>query len=213
MKAIRILIVDDHPMIRRGISSLLSSHTDLEVVGMAGDGINALKLAETTSPDIILLDIMMPGSDGLDVAQQLHKRYPQSKIIILTAYENQEYVIRALRAGAYAYLLKGSADETLVDSVRAVHRGQRLLSPELISEVLEQFQVMAETNVRIESGLSEEELQVLELIAKGETNEEIAQHMFWSERTVKRKVEEITSKLESRNRAQAVAEAMKRGLI
>jgi DNA-binding NarL/FixJ family response regulator len=213
MSAIRILVVDDHPMVRRGITSLLSVHSDLEVVGMAGDGATAIKLAEAKRPDVILLDIMMPGSDGLDVAQQLHRRFPESKIIILTAYENQEYVIRTLRSGAYAYLLKGTSDDTLVESIRAVHRGQRLLSPELISEVLEQFQAIAETNVRIESGLSDEELQVLELIAQGATNEEIAQRMFWSERTVKRKVEEITGKLESRNRAQAVAEAIKRGLI
>ena len=143
----------------------------------------------------------MPGGDGVDVAQKLHKSHPDMRIIILTAYENQEYIIRAMRAGAYAYLLKGSADETLVDSIRAVYRGQRLLSPELISQVLQQFQVLAQTNVRAESGLSDEELQVLELIAQGATNEEIAHQMYWSERTVKRKVEEITGKLESRNRA------------
>lgn len=213
MASIRILIVDDHPMVRRGLRSLLSAYPDLQIVGEANDGAAALQAAALEQPDLVLLDIMIPGLDGVEVAQQLHSLNPNTKVIILTAYENQEYIIRALRAGAYAYLLKNSSDENLVESIRAVHRGEHLLSPELIDQVLRQFQVLAKTATRVESGLSEEELTVLQLIARGATNEEIAQQMFWSERTVKRKVEEITAKLEARNRAQAVAEGIKRGLI
>ncbi len=200
-------------MVRRGLRSLLSAYPDLQIVGEANDGAAALQAAALEQPDLVLLDIMIPGLDGVEVAQQLHSLNPNTKVIILTAYENQEYIIRALRAGAYAYLLKNSSDENLVESIRAVHRGEHLLSPELIDQVLRQFQVLAKTATRVESGLSEEELTVLQLIARGATNEEIAQQMFWSERTVKRKVEEITAKLEARNRAQAVAEGIKRGLI
>jgi DNA-binding NarL/FixJ family response regulator len=213
MNVIRILIADDHAMVRRGLSSLISAYPDLCVVGTAEDGADALRLTTALKPDIVLLDIMMPGSDGVDIAQQLHRENPDSRIIILTAYDNQEYVVRALRAGVYAYLLKNSADENLVNAIRTVHQGQHLLSPELMDQVLRQFQVLAEGVAITESGLGQEELTVLEYIARGSTNEEIAQEMFWSERTVKRKVEEIISKLEARNRAHAVAEAIKRGLI
>lgn len=213
MHAIRILIADDHAMVRRGLRSLLSPYPDLEIVGEAEQGAAALRMAIELKPDIILLDVLMPGPDGIDVAQQIHRETPDARIMILTAYENQEYVMRALRAGAYAYLLKSSADENLVDSIRMVHQGKYLLSPELIDQVMREFQQLAQGVAVAESGLSQEELTVLGLIARGATNEEIAQEMFWSERTVKRKVEEITGKLEARNRAQAVAEAMKRGLI
>lgn len=213
MDAIRILIADDHAMVRRGLRSLLSAYPDLEIVGEAEQGAAALRMTLELKPDIVLLDILMPGPDGVEVAQQIHREFPDCRVMILTAYENQEYVVRALRAGAYAYLLKSAADENLVESIRLVHQGKHLLSPELIDQVMREFQVLAQGVAVAESGLSQEDLAVLGLIARGATNEEIAQEMFWSERTVKRKVEEITGKLEARNRAQAVAEAIKRGLI
>lgn len=213
MDAIRILIADDHAMVRRGLRSLLSAYPDLEIVGEAEHGAAALRITLELKPDVVLLDILMPGPDGVEVAQQIHREAPECRIMILTAYENQEYVVRALRAGAYAYLLKSAADENLVESIRLVHQGKHLLSPELIDQVMREFQVLAQGVAVAESGLSQEDLSVLGFIARGATNEEIAQEMFWSERTVKRKVEEITSKLEARNRAQAVAEAIKRGLI
>lgn len=213
MNPIRVLIVDDHPTLRRGLKSLLSAYPDVQVVGEAAEGADALRLAEIHQPDVILLDILMPGLDGVEVVSRLCHAAPERKVIILTAYENQEYVIGALRAGAYAYLLKSTADEMLVEAIRSVHQGKRLLSPELLDQVLYQFQTLAQTRAHAEAGLSVEEIQVLKLIATGATNEEIAQQMFWSERTVKRKVEEIASKLQVRNRAQAVAEAIKRGLI
>jgi DNA-binding NarL/FixJ family response regulator len=213
MDAIRVLIVDDHPMLRRGLKSLLSVYPDLQVVGEAENGAGALSLAASEKPDVILLDIMMPGPDGIEVLSHLCHAAPENRVIVLTAFNNQEYITSALRAGAHAYLLKSTADEMLVEAIRAVHQGKRLLSPELLDQVLYQFQTLAQTRARSESGLSVEEIQVLNLIATGATNEEIAQQMFWSERTVKRKVEEITGKLHVRNRAQAVAEAIKRGLI
>jgi two-component system response regulator DevR len=213
MNTIRVLIVDDHPMVRRGLRSLLSSYQDIEVVGEAEDGVAALRAAADLSPEVILLDIRLPGPDGVEVAYQLGHQAPEAKIIILTAFDSDEYVLGALRAGACAYLLKSTSDETVVEAIRLVHQGKRLLSPSLVDKVLRQFQTFATTHARHQSGLSEQELRVLELIAQGATNKEISEEMYWSERTVKRRIEEITAKLEARNRAQAVAAAIKRGLI
>ena len=213
MDVIKILIVDDHPTVRLGLQSLLSSHPDIQVVGEAEDGAAALRLAETLAPDIVLLDIHMPRLDGIGVANQLRRIAPNARIIALTAFEDENYVANALRAGAYAYLLKSTTDESLVETIRRVHRGERLLSPSLMTQVLEKFQDFAQARVVQESGLTEDELKVLALIAEGATNEEIASKMYWSERTVMRKVEEILSKMTVKNRAQAVAEAIKRGLI
>ncbi len=212
MDAIRVLIVDDHPMVRRGLKSLLSSYPDIVVVGEAGDGASALQAAGL-SPEVILLDIQLPGLDGVEVARQLRRVIPAAKIIALTAYENEEYVLKAMRAGAYAYLLKSTSDETVIEAIRLVHQGKRILSPTLMDGVLRQFQTLAQIQARYESGLSEEDVRVLALIAQGATNEEIASETHWSERTVKREIEQIMSKLGARNRAQAAAEAIKRGLV
>lgn len=213
MDLIRVLVVDDHPMVRRGVTSLLSAYADIQAVGEAGSGAEALQMAKPLKPDVILLDILMPGPGGIEVISHLYHEVPDCKVIVLTAYDNQEYVLGALRSGAYAYLLKSTADETLVEAIRSVYGGKRLLSPELLDQVLREVQVLEQSRARAEVGLSDEEVWVLSLIAQGDTNEEIAQKMFWSERTVKRKVEEMMSKLQVRNRAQAVAEAVKRGLI
>lgn len=213
MNFIRVLVVDDHPMVRRGLKSLLSAYPDMEVVGEAKDGAEALRMAETFKPDVILLDILMPGPDGIEVVSHLSHNGMGHKVIMLTAFDNQDYVMGALRGGAFAYLLKSAADETLVDTIRSVSQGKHIVAPELMDPVLQQVQVLAQTHAEAESGLSNEELKVLSLIADGATNEDIAGNMFWSERTVKRKVEEISSKLNAKNRTQAVAEAIKRGLI
>ncbi len=213
MNPIRILIVDDHPTVRRGLRSLLSSYPDLEVVGEVSDGLQALTCAASLAVDIILLDVLLPGKDGIAVARQLGQVAPLARIIVLTAFGNEEYVLGALAAGAFAYLLKSTSDQTLVETIRLVYQGKRFLSPDLIDQVLRQFQTLAKEQLSREAGLDEAEVKVLALIAQGATNEEIAAEMYWSERTVKRKVEEIMSQLRARNRAQAVAEAVKRGLI
>ena len=213
MEMIRVLIVDDHPMVRRGLRSLLSLYQDIEVVGEAGDAAAALQAAVTLSPEVILLDIRLPGPNGVEVAYRLRQEVPEAKIIALTAYDNEEYVLSALQAGAQAYLLKSISDETLVETIRLVHQGKRLLSPSLMDTVLRQFEALATPHARHEPGLSEQELRALGLIAQGATNKEIAQEMRWSERTIKRRVAKIMSALGARNRAQAVAEGVKRGLI
>ncbi len=210
---IRVLIVDDHPMVRRGLRSLLSSYPDIKVVGEAEDGTAALQAATDLCPHVILLDIQMFGVDGIEIASRILRNAPQVKIIILTAYDNEEYILGAFRAGAYAYLLKNSSDETVVETIRLVQQGRRLLSPSLMDQVLRQFHVLAQAHASREHKLSQDEVLVLARIANGATNEEIAGEIHWSERTVKRKIEEITAKLGARNRAQAVAIAIKEGLI
>ncbi len=213
MNPIRVVVVDDHPMVRRGLRSLLSAYPDIEVVGEFEDGAATLKSAPALQPDVILMDIKMPGMDGVALAHQFHQIAPQAKIIHLTAYEDDEYLQSSFRSGAYAYLLKSASDETVVNTVRRVHAGERLLSPSLINKVLEQFQNLAQSEARHQAGLEEQDLQILVLVAQGATNEDIAKTTSWSERTVKRRIEEICEKLGTRNRAQAVAEAIKRGLI
>ncbi len=215
---IRVLIVDDHPIVRRGLSSLLSAFPDLQVVGEAADATAALQAAKDLAPEIILLDIRLSGVDGIDIVSRILRSSPHVKIIILTAYDNDEYVLGAFRAGAYAYLLKNSMDETVVDTIRLVHQGRRLLSPSLMDpslmdQVLREFHVLAQAHASHAGQLSPEDMHVLALIAAGATNEEIAGETHWSESTVKRKIEEIAATLGARNRAHAVAIAVREGLI
>ncbi len=210
---IRVLIVDDHPIVRRGLHSLLCSYPDISIVGEAQDGTAALSMATDLSPDVMLLDIRMAGLDGIEIASRILRAAPQLKIIILTAYDNDEYIVGAFRAGAYAYLLKNSLDETVVETIRLVHSGKRLLSPSLMDQLLRQFHVLAQAQAQHQHQLSSDDIHVLALIANGATNEEIAKETHWSESTVKRKIEEIAATLGARNRAQAVAIAVREGLI
>jgi DNA-binding NarL/FixJ family response regulator len=210
---IRVLLVDDHPAVRRGLRELLASYSDLQVVGEAGDGAAALQAAASLQPDVIVLDILLPGPDGVDIAQRLRFEVPDAKVVILTAFGNEEYVRGALRAGARAYLLKTTSDQTVVETIRQVHDGRRLLSPELMDDVLRQFETLAQRETLLESGLSDQEFRMLQMIAAGAANEEIRRELYWSERTVKRKIEEICVKLGAKNRTQAAVEALRRGLI
>ncbi len=210
---IRVLIVDDHPMVRRGLHSLLSSYPDIAVVGEAENGTAALEAVAALAPHVVLLDIQMFGLDGIQAASSILRSSPQVKIIILTAYDNEEYILGAFRAGVYAYLLKNSSDETVVETIRRVQQGQRLLSPSLMDQVLRQLHILAQSHASPDFELSEDEVQVLACIASGATNDDIARDTHWSERTVKRKLKEIAAKLGARNRSQAVAIAIREGLI
>jgi DNA-binding NarL/FixJ family response regulator len=213
MSPIRVVIVDDHPMVRRGLRSLLSMYSDIAVVADFDNGASTLESASTLLPDVILLDIKLPGMDGVALAKRLGEIVPNAKIIHLTAYEDDEYLQSSFRAGAYAYLLKTASDDTVVDTVRRVHAGERSLSPALINRVLVQFQSLAKSQTLHNVGLDGRDVEVLKLMAQGATNERIAQTLYWSGRTVKRHIEDICERLGTRNRTQAVAEAIKRGLI
>lgn len=210
---IRVLVVDDHPVVRHGVQHLLGNDPELEVVGEADSGPGALEQVAILQPDVVLLDIRLPGSDGVEITQQLRRTYPDVKIVILTAYRDEEYLLGALRAGAHAFLLKQASHEMLAEAVHKVHAGERLLSPALISRVLEAFEAMAREQIAEESELTETELQILNHIAAGDTTKEMAEKLHWGEATVNRRVRDILIKLNVSNRAHAVAEAIRRGLI
>jgi DNA-binding NarL/FixJ family response regulator len=210
---IRVLIVDDHPIVRQGVRSVLANHADIEVVGEADCSVSLFANIVALNPHIILLDIRMPGQNGIEITQRLKREYPDVKVILLTTYDNEEFLFGALRAGAEGYLLKSASNEVLASAIRQVGHGERLLSPALVSKVMREFQDLAKEKTRSDSGLSEQELEVLRMIADGATNKEIAEKLYWSEVTVKRKVQDILEKMGVANRAQAVAEASKRGLL
>lgn len=213
MEAIRVLLVDDHLVVRQGLRSLLSQYPDIQVVGEAEDGSALLELVSELRPDVTLLDVRLAGDNGLDLARQLQRGPVETRIIILTSYDNEEYLLQAAQAGAYGYLLKNSSAEILADAIRAVNAGERRLSPALAGTAFRQLENLSQVRLLVESGLIEQELQLLQLIAAGASTHEMAQELYLSERTIKRKVQDVLDKLNASNRAQAVAEAFKRGLL
>ena len=210
---IRVMIVDDHPVVRQGVRSLLANHPDIQVIGEAESAASLFAALNGNPPDVILLDVRMPGQNGIEIAQRLKRERANIRLIILTTYEDDEYLFGALRAGADGYLLKSASPQVLASSIRSVASGERLMSPALVDKMMRQFQDLAAEKMRADSGLSDQELLVLQSIAAGATNKEIADKLFWSEVTVKRKTQDIFEKLGVANRAQAVAEATKRGIL
>jgi DNA-binding NarL/FixJ family response regulator len=213
MHSIRVIVVDDHPIVRQGVRSLLSNYPDLDLVGEAADAAEALSLAEHARPDVILLDIRMPGTSGVEAARLLSRQWPEAKILMLTSFDDQEYVAGALQAGARGYILKSASDETLVSAVRAVSRGERVLSPAVMDRVVQQFTAYSRERALHEAGLGEDEGRILRLLVAGASNPKIAAELYLSETTVKRKLQDIFEKLGVATRAQAAAEAVRRGLV
>ena len=212
-RPIRVLIVDDHPVVRQGLRSLLAGHSDLEIVGEAVDGSEVLPLLAKHPTDVILLDIQMKGQGGIEVARRVRAAHPGIKIVILTTYDDESLLREAMEAGVHGYLLKSVSHETLPDSIRAVMKGEKLLSPNLVSSVVDQYQKLAQTQAQKDAGLTPDELQVLTAIADGSSNKDLAEKFFWSEATVKRRVQEIVEKMGVSNRTQAIAEALRKGWI
>jgi DNA-binding NarL/FixJ family response regulator len=212
-ETIRIVIADDHAVVRRGLRDTLEEEPDMAVVGEAASGAEVLELAARLLPTVVLLDLRMPGADGVQIARQLRLRCPSARVLIFTSYEDDAYLMGALRAGAHGYLLKTTPPDRVVASVRAVAGGERLIGPELLDRVLSSFEALSQEHAQAASGLGPNEVAMLRLIAEGATNRQIAASLFWSEITVKRRLHDIFRKLGVTDRAQAVAEAMSRGLI
>jgi DNA-binding NarL/FixJ family response regulator len=210
---IRVLIVDDHTIFRRGLRSILADEPDIVIVGEAEHGPGAMAAAAQLAPDVITLDIRLGGTDGIQITRQLAQRHPSVKTIILTTHEDRPYLLGALHAGAWAYLLKSTSYETLADVIRAVHGGRRLLAPELMHHVLDDYQRLVQDSIRHTSGLSEQDVTILHMLAEGAGSREVAEQLFWSEVTAKRKIQDIVEKLAATNRVHAVAEALRRGII
>ncbi len=213
MAKTRVLLVDDHLVVRQGLRSLLSQYEDIQVAGEADGGPAALELVARLRPDVILLDIRLSGSSGLDLARQLRRSGVESRIIFLTAFDDESYLLQAAQVGAQGYLLKSASAEVLAETIRAVHAGEWRISPGMAGKAFQQLQVLSRSQIQTESGLSDEELRLLRLIADGSSIQEITQAVYLSERTVKRKTQNILVKLSATSRAQAVAEAYKRGLL
>jgi DNA-binding NarL/FixJ family response regulator len=208
---IRILVADDHPMLREGLVGVLSTQPDFEVVGEASDGAEAVRLAEALHPDVILLDLEMPGTDGVAALEGLRDAGSEARAVVFTAYDTDERILGALRAGARGYLLKGASRAEIFSAIRTVHAGGSLLQPDVTARLLEHIGRNDE-GARAEQ-LTPRELEVLGLISQGLQNSEIAAQLFVTERTVKFHVSSILAKLGADNRTEAVAVAARRGLI
>jgi NarL family two-component system response regulator YdfI len=207
---IRVLIADDHEVVRDGLRLILETEEDFLVVGEAGDGEKAVQLTEELQPDVILMDLRMPGMDGLQAIEQIHSSWPKIAVVILTTYNEDNLMVRGLRAGARGYLLKDTNRQTLFDSLRAAARGEALFLPEVIARVLNQPSAAKRSE---DSVLTERELEVLKAAARGERSKEIALHLGIAERTVKAHLDSIYNKLGVDSRAAAVATAIERGLL
>lgn len=211
---IRVLVVDDYEVVRKGICTFLSSEPDFDVVGEATDGHTTLALVLSLQPHIVLLDVVVGTCDGLDIAQQLMRACPQTYVAIFTGCFDDEYLFRALRIGVHAYLQKSLPIQEIIAALRLVQRGERVLrDAHTLTQVLGEFGRLRREQDRVQVGLSENEIELVRLAANGCSNKEIAQRHFWSEVTVKRKMQGIYRKLQVSDRAQAVAEVMRMGFI
>ena len=207
--SIRIFIADDHPVVRDGLSAMLETQPDFQVVGDASDGVEAVQKVNEMRPDVVLLDLEMPEMDGVEALTLMRDAHADEKVIVFTAFDTDERILGAVKAGAQGYLLKGTPREQVFDAVRVVHGGESLIQPVIISKLLH----------RISQGTDEpqsvtpRELDVLKLLGRGLQNKEIADELSITERTVKFHVGSILSKMDAGNRTEAVSVAVQRGLI
>ena len=212
--AIRFLVVDDHEIVRKGLCAMLDEQEDFEVVGQAGSGNAAVTLAMQLQPDIILLDIFLGNTNGLDIAQQLQRACPNTRIVIVTGFMDEGYLFRAMRIGVHGFLQKALPIDELLAALRSIYRGERVVGEQrAITQLFGEFARVTKEQERSRSGLNDLEIELVRLAAEGCSNKEIAARQFWSEVTVKRKMQDIYRKLQVTDRAQAVAEAIRTGLI
>ncbi len=214
---IRVLVVDDHALFRRGLQMVLEQEADIDVVGEASDGTEALEKAIESVPDIVLMDVRMPKRGGIDACTAIKDAVPSAKIVMLTISDEEADLYEAIKAGASGYLLKEISIEEVAAAIRAVHEGQSLISPSMASKLLTEFATMVKkTDERQQvpvPRLTDREMEVLKLVAKGMNNRDIAKHLFISENTVKNHIRNILEKLQLHSRMEAVVYAVREKLL
>ncbi|MBE2200305.1 MAG: response regulator transcription factor [Anaerolinea sp.] len=218
--AIRVLLVDDQPLFREGLATLLTMHDVIDVVGEANNGQEALDLTAVLHPDVVLMDVRMPILDGVAAARLLTQQNPATRVIMLTTFDDDEYVFEGLRAGAVGYLLKDVSSQKLVEAIQTAVHGQTFLQPSIAAKVVAEFTRLANQEpmspihaTPLNDPLSERELEILQILAAGASNREIANQLYVTEGTVKNHVTNILSKLGARDRTQAALKAKELGLI
>ncbi len=212
-ETISILITDDHALVRQGIRDFLELQPDLTVVGEADSGEAAARLAGELAPDVVLMDLVMPGIGGVEATRQVKQASPRSQVIVLTSYHEDEYIFPALRAGALSYVLKDIGPEELAETIRKAARGESILHPRVAARVVQEVRGARNSTPNLFTDLSERELDVLRLIADGLSNAEIARKLIISEKTVKGHVSNILGKLHMLDRTQAAVFAWQQGLV
>ncbi len=203
-QAIRVMLVDDHPAFRKGLAALIASHPDLEVVAEAGDGDEAIHLFRRHKPDVALMDLRLPGIGGVETTIAIRKEFPEARVIVLTTFDLDEDIFRAVESGAKSYLLKDTSETELAETIRAVHAGQERLPPKL-AERLAQRQKRPE--------LSQREIEVLQLLVRGRSNKEIGSSLFITEDTVKAHLKTLFVKLGVQDRTDAAITAIRQGIV
>jgi DNA-binding NarL/FixJ family response regulator len=209
---IRILIADDHPVVREGLITMIKRESDFKVIAEATNGVEAVKKAKELKPDVVLMDLRMPELDGVEAIRQISSAEPDIKFIILTTYSDDDYIFRGIEVGARAYLLKDAPREDLFKAIRAVYRGESLIQPVIASKVLDRFAELSR-HAQAPELLSGRELEVLRLMAKGDANKEIAAQLHITDSTVKTHISSIFQKLNAKDRTEAVIQAVKLGII
>lgn len=217
MGKIRVLIADDHQVVREGLATVLKSKEDIEVVDIAKDGIEAVEKAGRLIPDVILMDISMPRMNGVEATRQIKREHPHIGIVVLTMFDEEEYIFDLVQAGATGYLLKDADSGQIAKAIRAVAQGESLIHPAVANKILTEFSLLSEgkgrRSARLEHDLTEREITVLKLVAEGKTNKEIANDLDLSEKTIKNHVRNIFHKLHVYDRTQAAIHAIRKGLI
>lgn len=212
-ETINVLVVDDHTIVRKGIRALLATEPGISVVGEAQDGDEALRQMDLLQPDVILMDLVMPGTDGIEATRQITAKWEKARILVLTSFAADEKIFPALKAGALGYLLKDSGPEDLIRAIRQVYHGESSLHPAIARRVLQELQSTREEKTQLPEQLTDREREVLRLVTQGKSNQEIAGELFISEATVRTHVSNILGKLHLASRTQAALYALREGLV
>ncbi len=212
MPPIRVMIVDDHNLVREGLKAVFDLGLEIEVIAEAGSGEEAVEKSAELEPDVILMDVSMPGMNGIQATRIIREANPEVKVVILTMLDQEGYVYEAVKAGATGYMLKSTSSEDLIEAIQMVDEGKALLHPDATAQLLKEFVSLADNHTR-NYGLSNREMEVLQLLAEGKTNKQIAKDLWISEQTVKTHVAHIFGKLETSDRTETVAQALRSGLV